>query len=108
MKRDFYRFGPGTSQLDQAPIDNALKDIWDAILAMPRTKIIYGIAMSPQVHAHLRATNWNTSPRMDDHVGMFAGAPFIVDSRLTEKSEVFYDNAKWQDRVKEQNAHDIK
>jgi hypothetical protein len=83
-------------------------EILAAASSMIDGPIVYGIALSPQAHSKLRAENWNTSPRMDDPFGTFAGAPYIVDSRLREKNEVYYDKEAWLKRVKEQNAFDSK
>jgi hypothetical protein len=85
-----------------------VQDVWDAIGSMPASKIVHGIAMSPQTYSKLRVTNWNTSPRIDDPIGTFAGVPFIVDPRLRDEGEVYYDKEAWNERLKEQNAFDAK
>jgi hypothetical protein len=76
-----------------------VKDIWDAILAMPLVKPVaesrwlrcdaYGAVHSQELGSTQRTP--------------FCWHPFIIDSRLTDKSEVYYDEEKWKQRVREQN-----
>lgn len=66
--------------------------------------MVYGIAMSPRTQAVIN--NMDASPRLPESSGIFGGVPVIVDPRLNDKSEFFYSQASWIDRLKEQNHWD--
>lgn len=68
------------------------------------------MAMSPQTKALLdseaRQFTYAACP-IGSEFGIL-GIPYIVDPRISDGSEVFYDHAAWQARCAEQRAFDQK
>lgn len=69
-----------------------------------REPIVVGMALAPSVKALLDQVTHR--PATTGLAGAAFGIPFIVDPRLSEKSEVFYNEAVWKVRCAEQNFWD--
>lgn len=102
-----FLFGPGaftattaTAEPERLPTFDELKATWDEI--KPSGPVVVGMAISPRVAALI-------PPAELPNIALIGfGLPTIIDPRLEDKSEVYYDETAWKARCDEQRRWEAK